>query len=277
MTSRSVMGRGRRSAKQASDSSAMEAAARWGLAARGAVYVLVGLLALRIAFGDSGKQADRGGALEELAKQPFGAVLVWALGIGMVGMALWRLSEALFGAAGPKGHKVSKRLTSAVRCVFYGLVAYSVISFAVGEKSSGSSDKQSQDVTARALELPLGRWLVGLGGLVIVGAGLWIVVRAIQRKYRKHLKLSEMSKRTEQAVDVLGVAGGVCRGVVFTVAGGFAVSAAVKYDPDEAKGLDDTLRSFADTPAGRWLLVVMAVGLVMFGLFSFAMARWRKV
>lgn len=260
-----------------SGSPAVEVLARAGLAARGAVYVLVGALAVQVALDDKGKQADRGGALTELAGRPFGAFLVWAVGVGLVAMALWRLSEAVLGAAGPGGHDTSKRLLAAVRFVFYSFVAASVISFAAGRKDSDSSDKQSKDATARVLELTLGRWLVALVGVIVVGAGAWIAVRAVKREYRKHLKLSEMSKRTERVVDLLGVVGGVSRGVVFVTAGCFAVVAAVKYDPDKAKGLDDTLRSFAETPAGPPLLVGIAIGLILFGLFSFAMARWRKV
>ncbi|AEM80615.1 DUF1206 domain-containing protein [Streptomyces violaceusniger] len=258
-------------------SRAIEAAARWGLATRGVLYLLIGVLALRIALGDRGEQADRGGALQVLAQQPFGAALVWAVGIGLVCMALWRLSEAVFGAAGPDGGAVRKRLAGAARAVFYGVVAYSVLSFATGEQGSGSSDRQSQDVTARTLDLPYGRWLVAAGGTAVAAAGVWIAVRALRRAFRKHLKVGAMSRRTRRAVEALGVCGGVARGAVFAVAGGFALSAAVRYDPGKAKGIDDTLRTFAGTAAGPWLLMAVALGLALFGVFSFAMARWRRV
>ncbi|MEU5926977.1 DUF1206 domain-containing protein [Streptomyces antimycoticus] len=258
-------------------SRAIEAAARWGLATRGVLYLLIGVLALRIALGDRGEQADRGGALQVLAQQPFGAALVWAVGIGLVCMALWRLSEAVFGAAGPDGGAARKRLAGAARAVFYGVVAYSVLSFATGERGSGSSDRQSQDVTARALDLTYGRWLVAAAGAAVVAAGVWIAVRALRRGFRKYLKLGAMSRRTRRAVEALGVCGGVARGAVFAVAGGFALSAAVRYDPDKAKGIDDTLRTFAGTAAGPWLLMAVALGLALFGVFSFAMARWRRV
>ncbi|MGA6155893.1 DUF1206 domain-containing protein [Stenotrophomonas sp. NPDC087984] len=258
-------------------SRAIEAAARWGLATRGVLYLLIGVLALRIALGDRGEQADRGGALQVLAQQPFGAALVWAVGIGLVCMALWRLSEAVFGAAGPDGGAARKRLAGAARAVFYGVVAYSVLSFATGEQGSGSSDRQSQDVTARALDLPYGRWLVAAAGTAVAAAGVWIAVRALRRGFRKHLKVGAMSRRTRRAVEALGVCGGVARGAVFAVAGGFALSAAVRYDPGEAKGIDDTLRTFAGTAAGPWLLMAVALGLALFGVFSFAMARWRRV
>ncbi len=268
---------GRMQARRMARGSAVAGAARAGLTARGVIYLLVGVLALQIAFHDSKQQADRGGALAELAEKPFGAVLLWALGIGLVGMALWRLSEVLFGSAGPDGRKASKRLLSGVRLVFYSFVAYSVLSFAAGSGGSGSSDKQSKDVTARALEAPAGQWLVGAAGAGIVVAGVWIAARALLRKYHDKLKLGEMSPRTRKLVDVTGVGGGVARGAVFAAAGGFAVRAAVDYEPDKAKGLDDTLRSFAQTPLGPWLLVCVAAGFVLFGLFSFAMARWRRV
>lgn len=261
--------------------SATEGAARAGLAARGVIYLLVGALALQIAFGHGKRQADRGGALEELADKPFGSAMLWALGIGLVCMALWRLSEIVFGSVGPKGRSAKKRLLAAARFVFYAFVAYTVLAFAAGSGSSsgsgGSSDKQSKDVTAKVLELPGGQWIVGLAGVGIAIAGVWIGARAVMRHYRDKLKLSEMSQRMRRLVDVTGVGGGAARGLVFAAAGAFAVRAAVDYQPDKAKGLDDTLRSFAETPLGPWLLALVAVGLVLFGLFSFAMARWRRV
>ncbi|MEU7136078.1 DUF1206 domain-containing protein [Streptomyces sp. NPDC046261] len=264
---------------QAARETGTVAAARAGLVARGVLYLLVGVLALRIAHGGGGEQADRGGAVQELAQKPFGQVLVWAVGIGLIGMALWRLSEVVFGAAGPDGRKARRRLQSAARFVFYSVIAGSVIAFAAGERGSGagSTDEQSKDITARVLGWPGGQVLLIITGAVLAGAGVWIGVRAALRAYREDLDLPRMSAGARKAVDVLGVGGGVCRGLVFAVAGGFAIQAAAAYDPGQAKGLDDTLRTFAGTPAGSWLLTVVAVGLLLFGLFSFAMARWRKL
>ncbi|MCW7941443.1 membrane protein [Streptomyces hygroscopicus] len=269
---------GRGKARRAARSSVTRGAARAGLTARGVIYLLVGVLALRIALGDGTRQADRSGALAEIAAEPFGAVLLWALGIGVVGMALWRLSEAVVGSVGPDGRKAVKRLSALARCVFYAFAAASVLSFASGAGGgSRSSDEQSRDVTARALGMPGGRWLVGLAAAGIVVAGVRIGARAVRRDYHDKLKLGAMSPRTRRLVDIAGVGGGTARGLVFAAAGAFAMRAAVDHRPDRAKGLDDTLRSFADTPFGPWLLVLVAAGVVLFGLFSFALARWRRV
>ncbi|MGW5848826.1 DUF1206 domain-containing protein [Streptomyces sp. NPDC055254] len=254
-----------------------EVVARCGLVARGVLYVLVGVLAVRVAFGDTGQEADRQGALQELARHPVGAVLIWAVGIGLVCMMLWRLSEALFGAAGPDGDKATKRLASAGRAVFYAVAAFSVLSFAAGSGGSQSGDQQSRDVTSKVLDLPAGQWLVGLAGAAIAIAGVVIAVSAARRKFRRKLAMGGASEGWRKTVDFLGVAGGVARGAVFAAAGGFFFYAAVQYDPGKARGVDDTLRAFAETPAGPWLLVVVAVGLVLFGLFSWCLARWRQV
>ncbi|MFJ9339120.1 DUF1206 domain-containing protein [Streptomyces sp. NPDC101733] len=254
-----------------------ELTARCGLTARGVLYLLIAGVAARVALGDTAQEADRQGALKELSGQPFGGVLVGAVGVGLVCMALWRLSEAVFGAAGADGGKATKRLASAARTVFYGTAAYSVLSFAAGAGSGPSSDEQSRDVTTKALGLPAGQWLVGAAGAGILVAGVVIGVKAARRSFRKHMEMGGVSAGLRKTVDVLGVGGGMARGLVFATAGGFAVYAAVRYDPAQVKGMDDTLRSFTGTPAGPWLLLAVAAGLALFGLFSFAMARWRKV
>ncbi|MER7838152.1 DUF1206 domain-containing protein [Streptomyces sp. NPDC096040] len=277
--SATARGRGLGQAQRAANSRAVAAAARAGFVARGVLYALIGVLSLRIAFSGGGQQADRGGAIAEIAQKPFGAVLLWLLGIALAGMALWRLSEAAFGQAGPDGAKPGRRAMAAGRFCFYGFVAYSVLSYAAGDKGSGSgsSDKNSQDVTAKALDWPGGQWIVGVAGAAVTAAGVWIAVRALMRKFEKHLRMSEMSQRTRKFVAFFGMFGGTARGIVFATAGCFAIAAAVRHEPGEAKGMDDTLRTFADTPAGPWLLALIAVGLMAFGVFSCANARWRNV
>lgn len=257
------------------EKSALRTAGRAGFLARGVVYVLIGVLAVEIAFGQGGTEADRQGALHQVAAQPFGLVMLWALAVGFGCMTLWRASLAVFGENGRK--KTGSRLLSAARAVFYASVCWGTAAYAAGSGGQSGSDAKSQDWTASALKLPAGRILVALAGAVLIGAGVGIAVSAARRRFLKKLETSRMGVRTRQVVTGLGLGGGLARGAVFTGAGVFVLVAAVTFDPHRAKGMDATLRSFAHTPVGPWLLVLVALGLVLFGGFSFASARWRKL
>lgn len=254
---------------------ALAVTGRAGFVARGVVYVLVGALALQIAFGGGGREADRQGALQQVAAQPFGKVMLWLLVVGFGCMTIWRAAGAILDN-GPS-RKVGSRLLDGGRAVFYGFVCWGTASFAAGTGGSSGSDAKSQDWTASALKLPAGQVLVGLVGCVLIGVGATLAVRAVMRRFLKKLETERMSRRVRQVVTALGVGGGVARGVVFAGVGVFALVAAVRFDPHQAKGMDATLRTFAHTPAGPWLLVAVAIGLVLFGGFSFASARWRRL
>ncbi|MFE2721808.1 DUF1206 domain-containing protein [Kitasatospora sp. NPDC059327] len=254
---------------------ALSGAGRAGFTARGVVYVLVGYLALRIAFGRGSDEADREGALRTVADGPLGRTVLWLLVAGFAGMALWRAGSAVVGRG--KDGKPGKRALNAGRALFYGAVCWGTAAFATGRGGRSSSDDASKDWTASALGLPAGRYLVGAAGLVLAGIGVGIAVRALRRRFLDRLDTAAMGRRTRTAVTACGVAGNTARGLVFGVAGAFVVTAAVRYDPQQAKGLDDTLRSLATTPAGPWLLAPTAAGLLLFGAFSFASARWRRL
>jgi hypothetical protein len=269
----------RRTARSGSSAGAREGlttAGRAGFTARGVIYVLVGVLALRIAFGDSGgRQADRQGALKEIAQQPFGTALLWLLAAGFAGMTLWRGAQALLARG--RDRKTGKRLMNGGRAVFYAFVCWGTATYAAGAGSSGNSDQKSQDWTRTVLGWPGGRWIAGVAGCALAVAGAVIAVRAARRTFLKKLETGRMGRRVRGAVTASGVGGGVARGAVFAGAGVFAVVAAVRFDPHRARGMDATLRGFAHTPVGPWLLVVVAIGLLLFGCFSFASARWRRL
>ncbi len=260
-------------------STPFRALSRSGLVARGAIYILIGSLAVQIAFGGAeGKEADRQGALQTVAKTPGGTILLWLLAVGLFGMAIWRLSEAVYGQPTEDGDKATKRLWSFTRAVFYGLVCSSTVAFIVGVGGPGSSDKKSKDYTGKAMhDIPLGRWLVLLAGLGLIAGGIGIAVSAVRAKFEKKLNTHQMSPATQKVVKVLGVVGKSARAIVYTLAGVFLAYAAVTYDPDKAKGIDGTLRSLTKSSIGPVLLVAVALGLVVFGIYSFCEARWRRV
>jgi hypothetical protein len=262
------------SARRASDSPAARALARAGLAARGVIYILIGWVAILVALGQSSRQADQQGALQLLARQPYGLVSLWLIGIGFAAYALWRLSEAAFGVTG-EGNGAGPRLKSLARAVIYAGFAY--LTFQVISGSAGSQTKKQQDLTAKVMHHSGGRWLVGLVGLIIVIAGLTLVFEGIRRKFMKFLETSRMSLRTRRIVERLGVTGTTARGVIFALAGVLVVEAAVTYKPAKAGGIDKALLTLRNQPFGEFLLILAALGLIVFGIYALCEARWRKV
>ncbi|WP_371750388.1 DUF1206 domain-containing protein [Streptomyces sp. NBC_01283] len=278
MTSSQVSGQrrtGGAATRRSAENQTLSTAGRAGFCARGVVYVLIGALAIQMALGSGGKSADRQGALAQIAEQPFGKIMLWVLVAGFGCMALWRASRAVL-TRGPD-RKTPSRLLDGGRALFYGFICWATATYAAGGGQGSSGNTQSKDWTASVLKLPYGQILVAAGGCFLIGIGSVLAIRAAMRKFLRQLDTAAMSPRTQQIVTGLGVSGGVARGMVFAAAGGFVLIAAIRFDADEAKGVDGTLRSFTDTPMGPWLLVAVAIGLILFGVFSFASARWRRL
>lgn len=261
-------------ARRASDSPAARALARAGLAARGILYILLGWVAILVALGQTSQQADQQGALQLLAGKPYGLASLWLLGIGFAGYALWRLSEAAFGVTG-EGNGAGPRLKSLVRALIYAGFAY--LTFKVISGAQGSQTKKQQDLTATVMHHGGGRWLVGIVGLIIVIAGLVLVFEGIRAKFMKYLQLSQMSPRIRRLVKWLGVTGTAARGLVFALAGVLVIEAAVSYQPSKAGGIDKALLTLRGQPFGEFLLILAALGLIIFGVYGLCEARWRKV
>ncbi|MEV1171503.1 DUF1206 domain-containing protein [Nonomuraea sp. NPDC049784] len=255
-------------ARRAADSPAMDKLARVGLVCRGVLYGLIGVLAVQIALGDGGREADKNGAIATVADLPFGAVLLWVMVVGFAGLTLWQASEAILGHG-----KVTDRIEAGSRVVVYAFVCTALLTLLLGGKSQ-SDDQKSQDVTAKLLGLPAGQLIVGAIGLGIVALGVYWVRYGIKKEFRKQLR--PMSPRARKVMDRLGLAGYLARGLIAGLAGVFVIQAAITFDPDKAGGIDATLRAFANTPAGPWLLMVVALGLLLFAGYCFGEARWRR-
>lgn len=269
--------RGRRSVRQVARGRGMAWLARAGFVARGLMYVLIGVIAIEIAVKGSQQQADRAGAVRLVAHTGFGSFILWLLVIGFAGLTLWRLSEAIWGSREADGRKASTRLANLARAVFYALVTYGLLKYALGVGSPSSSDTQSQDLTAAALKHTGGQAVVAIAGVVVVAAGLYVMYRAYRLTFLKHLRMGGTSPRTRKVVTRLGQIGGIARGFVFGTIGVFLIIAAKDASPRQAKGIDSALRALAHTPLGPWLLVIVALGLMTFGVYSWCEARWRTV
>jgi hypothetical protein len=260
--------------RQASDSPAARALARAGLTARGIIWILIGVVAALVAFGQAHQQADQQGALQLLARQPLGLFLLWVLGIGFVCYALWCLSQAAFGVAG-EGSGAGPRLKALGRGVIYAFFAY--LTFQVISGAHGSQTHRQQDMTAKAMHHPAGRWLVGIVGLIVVIAGLVLIAQGVRRTFLKYLRTWEMSPRTRRVVERLGMIGTIARGVVIGLVGVLVIDAAVTHKPSKSGGLDKALLTLRNAPLGEILVLLAALGLITFGVYGLCEARWRKV
>jgi type IV secretory pathway VirB2 component (pilin) len=261
-------------ARRAADSDALTALARWGLAARATNYLLIGVLAIALAAGKRSGETDQHGALDELVQHTGGTVLLWIIAIGLAGYALWRLNEAAFGVAG-HGTGVGPRLQSLGRAVAYAVLAASAVSIATNSDSGSQSGKQ-QNWTARIMQHTGGRWLVAAVGVGLVIFGIVLVAWGLLRKFEQELDKARIPASFRPVVFGLGLVGTCARGVVFALVGVLVVIAAVDYDPKKSAGLDGALRTLRDTPAGPWLLGIVALGLVVFGLYGYCEAAWHK-
>lgn len=262
------------SARRASRSPAAHALARIGLVARGVIYLLIGWLAIEVATGHSSQRPSQAGALHLLADKSYGLVTLWLLGIGFAGYALWRLSEAAFGVTG-EGRGAGPRLKSLVRAIVYALL--SLLTFKVIVGAAGNQNRKQQDLTATLMHHAGGRWLVGIIGLAIVIVGLVLVAEGIRRKFMKYLRTGQMSLRTRRIVERLGMIGTTARGVVFAIVGALIVDAAVTFNPKKAGGLDKALLTLRHQAFGEFLLLIAAVGVLIFGVYGLCEARWRRV
>ena len=264
--------RAKHKTRKAAESDSVEWLARLGLVSRGFLYVMVGVLAIRVASGSS-EQADRHGALRTVGQTGVGRWLLLAVALGFAGYALWRFAEA---TVRPGDKSVWSRLGSAGRAVIYVVACASVLHFVITKKAENTDEKE-REITAKLLDLPVGRYLVGLLGLVIVTIGLASAQRAITGRYKKHLKQSEIPAGTLRWLKPFAYLGLAARTVVFAVIGAFLVQSAVTYDPSKARGLDDSLRTLARAPYGEPMILVVAAGLIAFGLWCFVEARYRDV
>ena len=249
--------------------------ARAGFLARGVIYGIIGVLAVKLAVGAGGKTTNQQGAMRTIAEQPFGKVLLILVAIGLGGYALWRLIRALLGH-GPEDSDTSAERVAALGSgiVYAGLCAIAIeILLGAGSSSSGGAQK----TTAGVFGWPAGTWLVGFAGAVLIGIGLYQGYRGLSKDFLKDSKTEQMSSRVRNWIEWIGTFGHLARMVVFGLVGVFLIKAAVDYNPKTAVGLDGALAKLAHQPYGPFLLGLVAAGLVAFGLYSLSDARYRRI
>jgi hypothetical protein len=263
----------KQTAQKAEQSEEVDRLARFGLICRGLVWNVVGALFLNVAVG-GGARADKQGALGVIKDQPLGEVLLALLGIGFIGYAGWRLLQGAVGHRDARGKPLkrsAKRVASLGRGLIYAALAFSTFRYLFLD----STPDRTRELTARVMDFPGGAVMVGLVGGGLVVGGLVMAVRGLRQRFDD--KLKPLPGRLRPVVHVVGTVGLVSRGLVFALVGAFIAWAAVTYDPAKAKGLDAAVKTVERLPMGNWLIGMAALGLLCFGVWSFAEARWRRI
>jgi hypothetical protein len=248
--------------------------ARVGLAARATIYVVLGLLSLQLVQGKTHKEIDQNGAFRTIAKESYGPLLLWVLVVGFLSYAVWRATEVVYGEVGG-GSGAKERVASAFRAVAYAALALTALSVVLGRNTKSGSAGQNRTMSASLMHSTAGRVLVGIVGFVVAIVGATMVYEGWKEKFLRYLRTDQMNATTRKTVTNLGRYGTIARGVVFVIVGLLTLRAAWQHKPKDAGGIDEAIKTMAKTP-GSFLLILVAIGLIAFGIYGFAEARWRK-
>ena len=264
-------------AHSAARSDTVEKLARFGYAVKGVVYGLIGVLAIMAAFGSGGQTSGSRGVLDTIAGGPFGQVLLVLVAIGLFGYALWRFVQSIVDPdnKGTDAEGLVKRTGYFISGVIYAGLGIAAVRLLTGSGGGGGSNADSR--TATLMEQPFGLWLVGIVGATIIGYGLYQLYKAKEASFFDKLKTGQMSATERTWTKRSGRAGLAARGVVFGIICFFLIQAALSANPQEARGLGGALDTLAAQPYGPYLLGLVALGLVGYGVYCGVNARYRKI
>ncbi len=254
----------------------LESLARLGYAAKGIVYGLIGVFALQAAFGVGSPNVNQNTVFQRILSQPFGKFLLWIIIIGLLGYSLWRLFEAVVDPEYEGSRKAGsiKRIGFFVSGISY--LALSYIAYQVVQGRGGGSGNTG-DITARVMRMPGGQLIIGVIGLIILVVGLYAIYSAYRRSFEKRFQYGRMSAQERTSFIRLGRFGYAARGVVFALVGVFLAQAAVAANPAKASGLGGALVSLTKASYGPYLLGLVALGLIAFGIYCLVLARYRQI
>lgn len=247
--------------------------ARLGYASKALVYAIIGTLAIAAATNQGGRVTDTSGALRVVFSQPYGKVLLLVLGVGLCGYALWRILDSLrdpdHHGTGFKG--VVTRIGNVIRGLIYGALGVEALRLFQG--IGGSNGDEAEAWASRIMKMPFGEWAIGLAGAIVIAYGVGEVVKTIKGKDDPLVDWSAVSSEVRK-ICRFGVG---ARGLIIVTLGIFLVRAAVQHDPNQAAGTRESLLELVNVVEGRWLLGLMAVGLLAYAVDQAVHARYRRI
>lgn len=274
--------KGERAAKQAAFSPLVEFLARMGFAARGLVYLMMGVMAIQVAEGGRSAPGDQQGALAMIGAQPTGHIVLIFVLIGLVGYSLWGVIRSLFDPLhlGSDLKGLVQRGWSLISAAMYASLigpTWSSITSAGKAAQNGAQTAQTQQAVTMLLYRPWGRLTVGAVGLFIIIAGLAQIYQGLSRRFDKQFTPYDLNHAQMVWIKRLGRIGTVARGFVFGLTGVFVALSAYQANPKKAVGIDGALLALVRQPYGPWLLGIVAVGLMAFGVYSITGAAWFRM
>ena len=275
---KSVEREGKKAAKDAAYSPTMERLTRLGYAVKGFLYVAIGFIAIGGALGKNKTPADQLGAISTFARLPYADIILWIILVGLISYSLWGVIRAVLDPF-HKGTDVKGLLARAgflVSAATYASFVLPTYDLIRGARSASSSNSTAHMVS-QLMNVPMGRWLVGAIGVAAIAAGLYQIYSAIKMNYDEVFKPYALSAEQFRIARQMGRYGTIARGIVFALVGFFLALAAYQARPGTAQGLNGALKYLGKQPYGLYLLLIVALGLIAFGLYSFMGAAWFRM
>jgi hypothetical protein len=267
---------------EATTSPLVENLVRLGYVVRGMVYGMIGLLALQVAIGSGGALTDPQGAIATMGRTPLGSVLLYVVLAGLVGYGLWGLIRAiadpLHKGADMKG--IAERTGFAISGISYlilGLATFNLVTGQAAAGQNGAQTAQAQQAVGTILSKPWGAWVVAAVALSITIAGLVQIYQGVQPGFARQYQPYALNGNRRKWITRLGRFGVCARGLVFTLIGFFLFLAAYQNNPGQAQGIGGVLASLLHQPYGPWLLALVALGLIAFGIYSALSGLWLRL
>lgn len=251
--------------------------ARLGMFAKGAVYCILGVMTTMAAFNIGGQTASKSDAMKFLYEQAYGKILLGLLAVGLLGYVLWRFVQAIKDPenVGNDRKAIARRIGYGASGVIYGALTYQSIKMLLQGGADGGNGNQNQEIVSQLLTKPFGQILVGMVAVIFIGKAFYQFYRAYSGNFAKKVKESHMKHEVKEAVRKAGIAGYTARGVVIAIIGYFFLRAAIEANPGEAQGSEGAFRFIESSPLGPYLLAIVAIGLVCYGVFMFIKGRYR--
>ncbi|MBD1913049.1 MULTISPECIES: DUF1206 domain-containing protein [unclassified Leptolyngbya] len=255
----------------------IERFARFGYAAKGIVYILVGILAFQAAFHWGGKVTNSQGALQTVATQPFGRILLFLVALGLIGYVVWQVVQTIWDPEhNDRGAgAIARRFSYVISGLIYASLTWFALRVSLGNPASSGGGSSQQAATL--LSKPFGQWLLGLIGVAIISYGFYCFYRAFTRQFQRRLKLDQMSQTTQKWVTRISRFGLFAKGIVALVIGYFVILAARAADPNQIRDTEGALQAIQQQPLGAYLMGITALGLIAYGVFMETQARYRKI